>query len=319
MSYNSTLFKSSFASNPFGSPMDGRAFSGTKYRFGFNTQEKVDEISGDGNHNTALFWEYDTRLGRRWNLDPEYKKFPQHSHYSCFSNNPITMVDPKGDADFYNAKGSWIGTDGKSDNLQVIVNSKKIAKEITKLSKKGHDYATPIPAGTGNSFVLPSANVLKETMNVYNRTDKNGGMKEETSLMEKGKVTQTAQGSEWTNPANKADVQFTFQSSDDTWIHSHPLGVLEDHGTPYYTDESPSSADKSLFPNYDVNVIIGKSGSIGTKQQYLEFGDPRNVVIDFYDKNGTKTGRTSPEALEKINSGDKGSLHKKYERKKSKP
>jgi hypothetical protein len=38
------------------------------YRYGFNGQEKVDEISGVGNHNTALFWEYDTRLGRRWNV-----------------------------------------------------------------------------------------------------------------------------------------------------------------------------------------------------------------------------------------------------------
>lgn len=27
------------------------------YRFGFNTQEKVNEISGKGNHTTALFWE----------------------------------------------------------------------------------------------------------------------------------------------------------------------------------------------------------------------------------------------------------------------
>ena len=41
------------------------------YRFGFNGQEKVDEIAGAGNHTTAEFWEYDTRLGRRWNRDPE--------------------------------------------------------------------------------------------------------------------------------------------------------------------------------------------------------------------------------------------------------
>jgi hypothetical protein len=40
------------------------------YRYGFNGQQKDEEIAGKGNHNTALFWEYDMRLGRRWNVDP---------------------------------------------------------------------------------------------------------------------------------------------------------------------------------------------------------------------------------------------------------
>jgi hypothetical protein len=40
---------------------------GRVYRYGFNGQEKSDEIAGEGNHNTAEFWEYDTRTGRRWN------------------------------------------------------------------------------------------------------------------------------------------------------------------------------------------------------------------------------------------------------------
>ena len=57
------------------------------YRFGFNTQEKVNEIAGIGNHYTALYWEYDTRLGRRWNLDP--KPVPEESGYATNRNNPI--------------------------------------------------------------------------------------------------------------------------------------------------------------------------------------------------------------------------------------
>ncbi len=61
------------------------------YRFGFNTQEKVDEIAGKGNHNTALFGELDTRLGRRWNLDP--KPSSSTSPYSVFGNSPIYMND----------------------------------------------------------------------------------------------------------------------------------------------------------------------------------------------------------------------------------
>ena len=42
----------------------------TRYRYGFNGQEKDNEVYGEGNSYTAEFWEYDPRLGRRWNCDP---------------------------------------------------------------------------------------------------------------------------------------------------------------------------------------------------------------------------------------------------------
>jgi hypothetical protein len=66
-----------------------------RYRFGFNGQEKVNEIAGVGNHNTAEFWEYDTRIARRWNLDPVVK--PWESSYAAFNNSPIFKNDVKGD------------------------------------------------------------------------------------------------------------------------------------------------------------------------------------------------------------------------------
>lgn len=65
------------------------------YSFHFNGQETDNEIAGKGNINTAQFWEYDARSGRRWNVDP--KTLPYLSTYSCFSNNPTLYVDPKGD------------------------------------------------------------------------------------------------------------------------------------------------------------------------------------------------------------------------------
>jgi hypothetical protein len=92
------------------------------YRFGFNGQEKVDEIAGAGNHNTAEFWEYDTRLGRRWNVDPVKK--PSLSDYSTFSGNPIWKVDPNGDDDYYNKFGKFIGSDGIGSNLRLMDNDK---------------------------------------------------------------------------------------------------------------------------------------------------------------------------------------------------
>ena len=84
---------------PFGSPMSGRTYekdTSNRYRFGMNTQEKDDEIYGKGNASSAEFWEYDTRLGRRWNLDPLAFKFPWQSPYVCFNNNPLSVIDYKG-------------------------------------------------------------------------------------------------------------------------------------------------------------------------------------------------------------------------------
>jgi hypothetical protein len=55
---------------------------------------------------------YDSRIARRWNVDPVYKG--DRSNYSCLSNSPIIMVDPKGDDNYYNKKGEWLYTDTKT-------------------------------------------------------------------------------------------------------------------------------------------------------------------------------------------------------------
>jgi RHS repeat-associated protein len=75
--------------------MDKRNFSSSDYRFGFNGQEKDDEIYGsEGTSYTAEFWQYDTRLARRWNVDPVVKE--HESPYACFANNPLYLIDPSG-------------------------------------------------------------------------------------------------------------------------------------------------------------------------------------------------------------------------------
>lgn len=75
--------------------MAGRSFSSDSYRYGFNGQEKDDEVTGNsGTSYTAEYWQYDSRLGRRWNIDPVVK--PWESPYAAFSNNPIFLIDPTG-------------------------------------------------------------------------------------------------------------------------------------------------------------------------------------------------------------------------------
>jgi hypothetical protein len=79
--------------------MPGRIYQATptsKYRYSINGQETTPEIAP--NTTTALFWEYDSRIVKRWNVDPILK--PWESPYAAFGNNPIRMVDPNG-SDWY--------------------------------------------------------------------------------------------------------------------------------------------------------------------------------------------------------------------------
>ena len=66
-----------------------------RYRYFFNGQETDNEVLGDGVSLSAEFWQYDTRLGRRWNEDPMYKEY--ESPYACFAGNPVWFADDKGD------------------------------------------------------------------------------------------------------------------------------------------------------------------------------------------------------------------------------
>jgi RHS repeat-associated protein len=83
-----------FGLYPFGMTMPGRKYSaGGSYRYGFNGQEKSTELGEDSY--TAEYWEYDARIGRRWNVDPVFKEY--ESPYAAFSGNPILNTDVNGD------------------------------------------------------------------------------------------------------------------------------------------------------------------------------------------------------------------------------
>lgn len=90
---------------PGGMMMPGRNTEYSWSRHGYNGQVKDDEVYGKGNLNSALFWEMDTRILRRWNVDPVINAW--ESRYSVFSNNSIIYKDVLGDrTSFYTSKSS---------------------------------------------------------------------------------------------------------------------------------------------------------------------------------------------------------------------
>ena len=88
--------KSSNDYYPFGMVMPERSFTGKNYRYGFNGQEKDDEIKGSGNSYDFLFRIYDPRLGRFLSTDPLEKEYPRNSPYAFAENRPIDGRDLEG-------------------------------------------------------------------------------------------------------------------------------------------------------------------------------------------------------------------------------
>jgi hypothetical protein len=118
-----------FGYYPFGMSMPSRQFSSDKYRYSYNSQEKSDEIAGAGNHTTAKFWEYSTRLGVRWNTDPVVD--PSISPYATKEDNPIKNSDPNGDCTTCPKSGTS-GAVGLTMNLGTQNNRVSLKFSVTR-------------------------------------------------------------------------------------------------------------------------------------------------------------------------------------------
>lgn len=148
---------------PFGMLMPGRGFSSGGYRYGFNGQEKSNEVNGDGNSYTAEFWQYDSRIGRRWNLDGRPKIW--ESPYASLSNSPLSVIDPLGDTTYrFNKDGLFIE---KADlNVKGSLGVVGGYKQFTDVNNKKFNGWV-----TDRAFWLNDVGVDKEQLDKLNRGD----------------------------------------------------------------------------------------------------------------------------------------------------
>jgi hypothetical protein len=66
------------------------------YRYGFQGQEKDDEVKGEGNSINYKFRMFDSRVGRMLSLDPLQKDFPWNSPYAFSENRVIDKIELEG-------------------------------------------------------------------------------------------------------------------------------------------------------------------------------------------------------------------------------
>mgnify|MGYP003583573395 CR=1 FL=1 len=85
--------------------------SSNSYRYGFQGQEKDDEIKGEGNSLNYTFRMHDPRVGRFFAVDPLTHKYPWYSPYQFSGNRLIDMGELEGleptEKGKHEGEGAW--------------------------------------------------------------------------------------------------------------------------------------------------------------------------------------------------------------------
>ncbi|RVU90830.1 hypothetical protein EH230_07945 [Flavobacterium columnare] len=130
---------------PFGSLIPNRHGASTAYRYGFQGQEKDDELKGEGNSLNYTFRMHDPRLGRFFTTDPLEAKFPFYSPYAFSGNRVIDCGELEG-LEPYSANLAKIAESRRS-NFQKALKAGDIEKanywyNQYKAGIKAQTYAT---------------------------------------------------------------------------------------------------------------------------------------------------------------------------------
>jgi RHS repeat-associated protein len=80
----------------FGMEMPGQLWPSSSYRYGFQGQEKDDEIKGQGNSYAYEYRMHDPRVGRFLSIDPLAPDYPWNSPYAFSENRVIDGIDLEG-------------------------------------------------------------------------------------------------------------------------------------------------------------------------------------------------------------------------------
>jgi RHS repeat-associated protein len=165
----------------FGMPMPGRSFNSGEYRYGFQGQEKDDELKGEGNSVNYKYRVHNPRLGRFFSIDPLAPDYPWNSPYAFSENRVIDGVELEG-LEFQEIRGE--------DNvipILVIPSSDKIPVPI---QPGGLDYINN--GGDGENIEYSPLDYLMDLINrgiiVYGNDDGSDSPGRKSSLPPAGSL-----------------------------------------------------------------------------------------------------------------------------------
>jgi RHS repeat-associated protein len=150
VAYYSTIVSTADYS-PFGVQLDGRTIQGDFYRYGFQNQEKDDELKGAGNSVNYKYRMHDPRVGRFFAVDPLAKEYPWNSTYAFSENRVLDGVELEG------LEWNPLGTDAR---FAVVEGFRRIFQSIGSIfsgsaSDEGTYHNKPkvkVGTATANSY-----------------------------------------------------------------------------------------------------------------------------------------------------------------------
>ncbi len=140
---------------PFSMLVPGRNYSTNSYRYGFQGQEKDDEVKGAGNSVNYKFRIHDPRVGRFFAVDPLFKDYPWNSPYAFSENRVIDGVELEG-AEYYTIHIKQ-HKDGTRSKMNVVDHTD---------TKSGNG-----PEGTGVKYVIHKNDTPKSKRSKIGQTE----------------------------------------------------------------------------------------------------------------------------------------------------
>ena len=280
------------------------------YRYGYNGQLKVNEIAGVGNHNTALFWEYDTRSGRRWNLDP-VNKFG-FSRYSAFSDNPIWKVDPNGDDDFFSTSGKFLKHTSGGSAIRIVDGKQtQLFSAYLGNNSYGADSRATTALGIAN-YYAPDAGVKgkvelgMDMRHANSPAHESGGTVKINALLSPKNYKYVSDAGNVTNILNHEAGHQNAGEVTDYADHARVyLGQILDKSFTEGTTQEYRNATVASFVNYTMNSFVQDPNSAdaieimetfnkANKAGYMlsrsgGLGDPKSLQVKIKTKDGSST------------------------------
>ena len=250
---------------PWGEPLLDYRNSSFNTRYTFSGKER-DEETGYSYFGARY---YNSSYSIWMSVDPMSDKYPSLSPYAYCGNNPVKLVDPRGEeiGDFV-ANGVIIGNDGKDDGKLYVVNNRSISTKEYRLAKKfikrnsgNTDAFEQNDIAYKNSTLIESSAENRQKMvDIVSQDDGTGGTSPNNNREYGGKYDENGKIIPLP-PGDVGDLSKTDQ------LNYDPSNIFHSH------------ASGSLYPTIDLNEIgttIGREYNVKRWTQEPSPSDMKN-------------------------------------------